>query len=132
MLKLNFFIVVFLFLYSETRVVSQEIISEEKVSISGIVVDRATKEVVSYAWVSLYYNGEFVISTITSFKSGAFVFKGIIPENYQLECSFPGYNPYQKEIILKSDTLLDLYIELLPGDSYLTENDWQVRLSGEK
>ncbi len=80
-------------------------------SISGVVMDKETRETIPMANISLKQQTETIINGISnkvliqgsvSNINGDFVIENINPGEYILECSFIGYKTYKKTIKLKS------------------------------
>jgi outer membrane receptor protein involved in Fe transport len=100
-------VVCFFFLYS----ISQEAnTNKKKASITGRVIDSATKKPVEYATITITDDktGKTANGT-TANNQGEFELEGIEPGNYTLVVEFIGYQPYQKKLNeIKKNALVDM------------------------
>jgi outer membrane receptor protein involved in Fe transport len=97
----------FFFLYS----ISQEgNTSNKKASITGRIIDSATKKPIEYATITITdYKTKKTAGGTTANNQGEFELEGIEPGNYTLVVEFIGYQPYQKKLAeIKKNALIDM------------------------
>jgi ferric enterobactin receptor len=72
------------------------------ITVSGIVTDSISKEVLEYCSLMLVKNGSAAEEGITSDSTGYFEFKGVTPGTYTLTVFYVGYNKLERTITIDS------------------------------
>lgn len=103
---------------------------EDKVKLSGKILDKASQEVLSFVNVIIKNerDSSFVTGAITD-ESGIFTLSEVIPGDYKLEASFLGYATFSQKIYVgSSSAYLNLGVLIL-SSSYQDLNAVEVTAS---
>ena len=90
----------------------------EKSTITGRVIDQATKEAMAYAAAILIKDGITITGVITD-ENGLFELKDIANGEYILRISYVGYTTLDVPIKLKESTTLQLGIQVIGTQDYV-------------
>ena len=90
----------------------------EKSTITGRVIDQATKEAMAYAAAILIKDGITITGVITD-ENGLFELKDIANGEYTLRISYVGYTTLDVQIKLKESTTLQLGIQVIGTQDYV-------------
>jgi outer membrane receptor protein involved in Fe transport len=91
-------------------------------AISGSIIDEKTKELVDFASIALFQEGDNTyVSGVQSDLNGSFSFSNLREGSYFLKITFVGYKDYEKRAIeIKDGQTLNLgVISLVPDDALL-------------
>ena len=100
-MKLKFLIVCLLACIGNAMAQGQMSASANPGSVSGKIIDKATKEPIGYASVSIK-EGEKVITGAISQENGNFEIKNLELKAYTLEVLFIGYKTFSKAVTLSA------------------------------
>ena len=100
-MKLKFLVVCLLTCIGNVMAQGQMNVSGNPGSVSGKIIDKATKEPVGYASVSIK-EGEKVITGAISQENGNFEIKNLELKAYTLEVQFIGYKTFSKAVTLSA------------------------------
>ena len=91
-----------LLLISFTTLLSLALWAEN--SVTGLVMDKMTRQAIDFANVSLHHPGDNVpLSGTTTEEDGSFLLAGMANGTYELRFSFTGYNPETRTVTLKGE-----------------------------
>lgn len=96
----------------------------QSVTLSGLVRDGKTKNVLAYVNVTLKAKKDsgFFVGTVTG-EDGRFTLSNVLSGEYMLQVSFTGYKPKSQPVLVgKLSSFLDLgVVELTPDTAVLSE-----------
>ncbi|MES1221614.1 MAG: carboxypeptidase-like regulatory domain-containing protein, partial [Bacteroidota bacterium] len=101
------FPLLYIFLFSQGQ---EPINANKKATITGRVIDSATRTPIEYATITIIAEGtKNTANGTTANNQGKFELNGIEPGSYTLVVEFIGYQPYRKKLPeIKKNALIDL------------------------
>jgi len=123
-------ILLFAVFFLATLVPSVNACGQSNITVSGLVIDKNTKEVIPFASVAILTGGNTIVNGGISESNGHFSIKGLANGSYKLKISYMGYNTHESELLIgKLNNYYDLgKISLLPSNTQIEE----VTVNGER
>lgn len=86
--------------------------------ISGVITDKHSGELILFASVAVYSDGQLVAGTETDFD-GQYIFSDIAPGSYSLEVSYIGFAKKVRPLVLTRSAAVEMEVNLAMEESNL-------------